>query len=233
MATKRKLPDGLWPLPIRHADASMFTTRQRKPNPFQAGYDRTLRDLREELEHLAPTDAWLQLCLGNGEADLRKDGQLRAHADVRSPGVSLTVVTKEHGTLVYTVDAFEVRWGSTPSWQVNLRAIALGLHDLRRLDRYGFASRGQQYAGFRELGSGTAMAGATQSRADVARYLAIMAGLDVDGADAASIDRLQTDAAYVVEVYREASKRNHPDLGGSTAQQGYVNHARDHLLDTM
>lgn len=233
MSPKKKLNPDLWPLPIRHADASMFTTTQRKPNPFKASYDQTLKDLREELGHLEPTDAWLQLCLGRGEADLRKDGQLMARADVRSPGVSLTVVTPEHGTLVYTVDAFHVTWGSTPSWQVNLRAIALGLSDLRRLDRYGFASRGQQYAGFRELGAGTAVHGATQSRADVARYLAIMAGLDVDGDDAAAIFELQHNAEYVVLIYREASKRNHPDLGGSTAQQGYINTARDHLLDTM
>jgi hypothetical protein len=40
---------------------------------------------------------------------------------------------------------------------MNLRAIALGLEALRKVERYGIAERGQQYAGFAQIGAGTAM----------------------------------------------------------------------------
>jgi hypothetical protein len=35
------------------------------------------------------------------------------------------------------------------TWQDNLRAVALGLEALRRVERYGIAQRGEQYAGWR------------------------------------------------------------------------------------
>lgn len=221
------LPEKAWPLQYRHTDESLFTTTSRSANPFESRglYERTLKELQIELEHLRVTEAHLQLVLGNGAADLRQDGQLRARADVRHPGVALTVVTKDYGTLVYTCDEHAGRWSNDPpDWQINLRAITIGLHDLRRLERYGVADRGQQYAGFRELGTGTAMGGATQSRADVARYLATMAGMDELDPD---------DQGQVLVAYRLASKRNHPDVGGNQAQQAYINAARDHLMGTL
>lgn len=225
----------VWPLEIRACSPDLFTTpkHDRDGNPFERKdlYERTLSQLRDELTKLGATSGHLQLVLGSGNADLRQDGQLRSRANIVHPGVCLTVVTADHGTLVYTCDQFESRWSNDPpGWQINLRAITLGLHDLRRLDRYGIAKRGQQYAGFRELGSGTAMGGATQSREQVARYLATMAGWDPDGPD--TITGLLTDPGHVHDAYRAASKRNHPDVGGNTTQQAYINTARDHLLET-
>lgn len=229
-----QLPEAAWPLQYRHTERTVFTTSPRDSNPFERKdmYERTLRELRYELEQLKVSEAWLQLVLGGGEADLRRDGQLRARADVRSPGVALTVVTAEHGTLVYTCDQHEGRWtGDPPDWQINLRAITVGLKDLRRLDRYGIAGRGQQYAGFRELGTGTAVSDDhTQSRADVLRYLRTMAGWDTEGPE---VNAVLTQTDMVHRAHRAASKRNHPDTGGNTTQQAYINTARDHLLETM
>lgn len=228
--------DLAWPLEIRACTRDLFTTpaHERDGNPFERRdmYERTLTQLRDELGRLGATSGHLQLVLGSGAADLRRDGQLRSRANIVHPGVCLTVVTQEHGTLVYTCDQFEGRWSNDPpDWQINLRAITLGLHDLRRLERYGIAKRGQQYAGFRELGSGTAMSGSTQSREQVAKYLATMAGWDAT--NTGSIAGLLTDDGRVMLAYREASKRNHPDVGGNTTQQAYINSARDHLLETM
>ncbi len=228
-----ELPAEAWPLQVRSADAAMFTTQDRDPNPFDRTelYKRTLRELKVELQHLRVTQAWLQVVLAGGEADLRADGQLRSRAKIISPGVALTVETIDYGRLVYSCDQHEGRWSNDPpDWQINLRAITIGLHDLRRLERYGVADRGQQYAGFRELGAGTAVRGATQSREDVARYLATMAGWTTDGA---APQALLTDPAQVDAAWREASKRNHPDLGGNPTQQACINTARDHLLVTM
>lgn len=187
--------------------------------------------MRDELGHLEASSGHLQLVLANGQADLRNDGQLRARAEVLHPGVCLTVVTRQHGTLVYTCDQFEGRWSNDPpDWQINLRAITVGLHDLRRLDRYGIAKRGQQYAGFRELGAGTAMGGSTHDREAVARYLVAMADMDTEGPEVHAVLR---SAQHVEVAYRRAAKRHHPDQGGDHATRAYITTARDHLLETM
>lgn len=219
-----RLPDTAWPLQYRHTDRELFHTTSRRPNPFgrKDMYERTLAELRHELEQLRTTSAHLQLVLGNGEADLRRDGQLRARADVSHPGVALTLITAEHGTLVYTCDAFQGSYSNDPpDWQINLRAITLGLHDLRRLDRYGIADRGQQYAGFKALGSGTAMSGGTHDRLSLAKFIGTAAGWDTPP-DPDDLEAVRT-------AYREAARRHHPDRGGNPQMMSYLNSARDEL----
>lgn len=187
----------------------------RKPNRFRSSYNATLRLLDEELKLLDASDALAQLVLSDGDAALRLDGALRNDARVGHPGVVLTIVTPEHGTLVYPCDAFESRYLSDPpSWQVNLRAIALGLRDLRRLDDYGITARGQQYAGFRELGSGVAL-GAGMSRREAAELLAAASALGY-GEEWISADALLTaDADEIAGAYRDAARHYHPDVQGT------------------
>lgn len=210
---------------FRHVDADVFTTpdHERRGCPFRAKYDATLSLLRDELAHLEARDAVVGVVL-HGPAGVRRDGMLKAGATVYHPGVMLTITTRDHGTLVYSCDQFVSEWRNQPeSWQANLRAIALGLHDLRRLDRYGIAKRGQQYAGWRELGSGTPVGStaAIQTDDQVAHFLATAAGID-------HLDPHDRDA--VRRAYRQAAQRHHPDAGGSHAMMAYLNTARDHLL---
>lgn len=204
-------------------DLSVFTTGvERKPNRFKASYRSTLDLLDTELDHLHSTEAWLQVVLED-PAGVRLDGQLRANAKVTHPGVVLTIVSRDHGTLVYPCDRFEGRYYSDPpDWQLNLRAIALGLRDLRRLDDYGITSRGEQYAGFRELGAGTEVAGEAMTLDQAAQWLGDAAGWSAppDPADLNMIDL----------AYREAAKQHHPDVGGSTAMMSYLNSARAFLM---
>jgi hypothetical protein len=212
-------------LTFRHVDRDVFTTpaHERKANPFDTGYDRTLEQLRDELHHLEATDVVCGVVL-DGPAQVRQDGMLRSRANVLHPGVVLTIATPEHGTLVYTSDAFAGRYlNDPPDWQINLRAITIGLHDLRRLARYGIAKRGQQYAGWRELGSGTPVGStaAIQTDDQVAHFLATAAGIE-------HLDPHDRDA--VRRAYRQAAQRHHPDAGGSHAMMAYLNTARDHLL---
>ena len=53
----------------------------------------------------------------------------------------------KHGPLKYATDVFD-------HWHANLRAIALGLEALRKVERYGITQRGEQYTGFRTWNSG-------------------------------------------------------------------------------
>jgi hypothetical protein len=95
------------------------------------------------------------------ERDLRLDGQLRADARCLSPAVRLAFESK-HGPLTYATDHFHrPTWGGQhfpmSDWQYNVRAIALSLESLRRVDRYGVTRRGEQYAGWKALPPGLAM----------------------------------------------------------------------------
>jgi len=136
-------PMDRWPYP---------ETPQRKANPFRAKFDNTLALLEDELDHLEVAGAVAVRVVAR-EADVRRDGMLRARADVRHPGVVLSFHSATSGSLTYPCDQFVGRWYSEVDWQVNLRAIALGLEALRKLDRYGIAGHGEQYTGWRAIDS--------------------------------------------------------------------------------
>ena len=197
------------------------TPRIRTPNPFQTkSYDATLGLLLGELERLDTRRAHLQLDITS--ADLRRDGMLRSQAKVEHPGVILTADTRAHGVLTYPCDTFARRWSSDPpDWQINLRAIALGLEALRKVERYGIAERGQQYAGFGALPPATAMSAAMtvdQAAEFIARHAWNDPGVDPQEV----IDDL--DAAY-----RAAAKELHPDAGGDPADFRRLTEARNLL----
>jgi hypothetical protein len=129
--------------PIEHWPPEFSRTRNFS-DPFRAGYSDTLELLDRELSRLSAWRVVIQLALS--ESDLRRDGLPRAHAVPRHPGVIVSFDSK-HGPLRYGTDAF-------PHWQSNLRAIALGLEALRKVDRYGIGKRGEQYAGWKQLEAG-------------------------------------------------------------------------------
>lgn len=126
------------------------------------------------------------------ESDIRVDGQLRASARPASPGIILAFESR-HGPLKYASDTFD-------DWQANVRAIALGLEALRRVDRYGITRRGEQYTGWRQLTSGPA------------------ATITPD------------EARAIFDEYpggwREALKATHPDHGGDPERFRRVQEAR-------
>lgn len=204
--------------------------RTRGNSPFSATYDATLRLLDDELSHLGATGVSLQVAAS--ERDCRLDGQLRANARVTHPGVILTVETKQHGTLVYACDRFQAAtWkrNALAGWQVNLRAIALGLEALRKVERYGIAERGQQYAGYRELGAGTPMGPATSTMTveEAARFIAAHS----DSPEDRLVD-VEADPFFATALYREAAKRLHPDAGGDPELFKRLVEAKD-VLDRL
>lgn len=96
---------------------------------------------------LNAVDVWLELAFPDGPEYWRQDGRPRAGARTDHPGIVLAFTARNidgHPELRYASDRFT-------TWQENLRAVALGLEALRKLERYGIASRGQQYAGWKEL----------------------------------------------------------------------------------
>jgi hypothetical protein len=136
-ATFRALP--VWPYPTTPRD------QRRSRYTFKASWADTLAKLQDEIRWLDGSN--VVIGAGVREADIRKDGYPRAEARQPShPGVEISF-DSIHGRLVYSTDVCEL-------WQHNVRSIALGLEALRAVDRYGISARGQQYAGWAQIGPG-------------------------------------------------------------------------------
>lgn len=164
-----------WPYP---------PTRPRRGRyAFKASWSNTLRLLDAELRHLDGRRC--VIAAGFREQDLRLDGLPRSGAREPShPGIEISFDTRAHGRLVYATDVCE-------RWEHNVRSIALGLESLRAVDRYGITRKGEQYAGWKQIGAGTE---SPQASIEQGNHLIAKWG-----------------------SVREALKRTHPDTGGLTA----------------
>jgi hypothetical protein len=133
--------------------------QRKSTGRFRASYQSTLDLLETELAHLGASRIVIET--GHRPQDIRLDGWPRANAaDPGFPGVVVSFESK-HGPLRYFTDVFDRDWsGDPPGWQANLRAIALGLEALRKVERYGIGKRGEQYTGWSALPPGTIAAGA-------------------------------------------------------------------------
>jgi hypothetical protein len=126
-------PLGTWTEPV---------TEGRPRSPFSATWTNTLDLLDRETFMLGCHLVVIQIDVPDGA--IRKDGMLHARARASFPGVRVAFES-HHGPLMYATDAFA-------EWQSNVRAIALGLEALRKVDRYGISRRGEQYRGFTAIG---------------------------------------------------------------------------------
>jgi hypothetical protein len=171
----------------------------RRRSPFKASWPMTIEELDREVFYLCGRLSGRVLIeIGLEERHIRLDGVPRANAPQPvDPGVILSFPESKYGPLRYACDRFD-------RWQDNLRAIVLGLESLRRVERYGIAKRGEQYAGWKQLPA----AGATGTR---------------DEARAALLRYLRDDVRYVPEalqglddrgIARVALSNAHPDRGG-------------------
>ncbi|MCA4997157.1 molecular chaperone DnaJ [Tsukamurella tyrosinosolvens] len=181
-------PPGLTLRPIEAWPGALTSPRRR--SPFSARWSATLQLLTDELRHLGtpgrPAAAVLQIAMR--EQDFRLDGLPRANSQPQHPGVILTIDTATQGTLSFPSDRFV-------DWQDNLRAIALVLEALRKIDRYGITPGHEQYTGWRQLT-------ATEPTERAAQAVLIQFG---DGLGEGDSWR---------DVYRRAVKATHPDRGG-------------------
>lgn len=191
-------------------------SRERRRSPFEASYSKTLNLLDRELFMLDVDEAIVQL--GVKDRDVRVDGALRADVKVVHPGVIVTFESDQHGPLVYATDRFH-------HWHANLRAVALGLEALRKVERYGIAERGQQYAGYRELPSGIELGPATMTR-DIAAKLIADA---LDSREISSSDVLRWWERDGDHWWRALAKVHHPDQGGDVTLFRQLDTARKTL----
>lgn len=148
--------------PIQAWPGELRRPVQRIRSPFSSNYTSTMDLLDRELYMLKATVCVIQLAVSEGQ--IRKDGKLYARAYPDHPGVILSFDTKA-GHFRYACDRFT-------HWHENLRAIALGLEALRKIERYGIGSGTEQYTGFLQLESRPAM-----SYAEAVWFMASVTGL--------------------------------------------------------
>jgi len=187
-------PDTMKVAPIREWPGEL--QRSRVTSKFKASLSSTLELLDREIWHLTATPAQeesaeLLIAIPAGGSLWRLDGRPRAHAVPEHPGVIFSLDSK-HGHLSYPCDTFT-------TWQDNLRAIALALEALRKVDRYGVTKRGEQYRGFLALEAAAAPAGFVNVDEALA-WLALIADVSRHGEPRA--------------ILRLAQRAAHPDHGG-------------------
>jgi hypothetical protein len=192
----------------------------RRQSPFTAVWSDTLDLLSREIEQLgAPRDKPWVLQVDVPEWQLRNDGGIYARATPFSPGVRVSFESR-HGPLTYSADRFS-------HWQDNVRAIALSLEALRKVDRYGVAGHGEQYRGWTAISNRPAQ----MTREQAAEFLAYQAGAE-HGEIEAWANRILRDSVTAKRAYLLAARRAHPDITGDDGDtMARLNAARD-LLTT-
>ncbi len=212
--------------PIQRWPGELLAPGRRKRSPFKATWTQTQTLLEAEARMLGASEIVLQLALN--ESDIRMDGWPYARAKTSHPGVIVSVETKSQGPLSFPCDRFQRRWADEQDWHPNVRAVALAMEALRQVDRYGITRHGEQYVGWKALGSGIPMGEAQMTADEAARFLADASA--ADHPEMAAGRMLDGNTSMVTAAYREAAKRYHPDAGGDPATFKRLTEARDLLL---
>jgi hypothetical protein len=100
-----------------------------------------------------------------------------------------------------------------------MRAIALGLEALRKVERYGMGSGAEQYVGFQALPPATPMGQA----------MTVEVALDLLSSEGGMSASGFGEDGWVVKAFRAAAARHHPDRGGDPTMFRRIVEARDLL----
>lgn len=174
-----------------------MTGKGTEHSPFRATWGSTEQLLDRELRALHARDVVVMVNVT--EADIRIDGRLRSNARPATPQAAIAFTTPK--------DPMLFACGRFRTWQDNIRAIALGLEALRKIDRYGIVQSDEQYRGWKALNAG--------GYPDWAQTLAAYSGWATEDVIA------NPDAAY-----RQAVKNAHPDYGGTAEAFHHVQRAK-------
>lgn len=129
----------------------------RKNSTFKAAHSSTMRLLDRELSHLGARKVVIQLALS--ERDIRLDGRPLADSRPNHPGVIISFEKPGERYWDKAANNYRERPATAlnfpcdtyASWKENMRAIALALEALRRVDRYGVTQNQEQYRGWARL----------------------------------------------------------------------------------
>ena len=164
--------------------------------------------LGKELEKIKASKFVIQIDVP--ESQIRNDGLPYSKARPIFQGVIIAFNSK-FGHLKYLTDSFD-------DWRENLRAIALGLEALRKVDRYGITKRGEQYKGWKQLPAAANISDINKA----AEFISSHSGISVDG--------ILRSRDHAVVAYRRAARKLHPDKGGDKELFNRLQKAKGLLL---
>lgn len=203
IAKARGLQKGCRMIDLRFKALPVFpppSTTDRKSSSFRSAFTGTLKLLENELYQLAARGIVIEA--GFALADLRNDGWPRSGARPTHPGIVLRFESGDQ--------QFAMPCDTYLSWTDNLRAIALVLEALRKIDRYGVTRKREQYQGFAALPASPA--GYEKARAAAGEFVDL-AGIQ-SGERLGMIEKILTDPVTFDTIHRKAVFRLHPDLPG-------------------
>lgn len=183
--------------------------RYPKNSTFRKTYKTTVKELEYELDKASFVAGSCVIEMWVDQREIRKDGQLRADARVQKPGIIFRfsrytgrVFNRPDGSrrretqdVSYPCDAFT-------DWQDNLRAIALSMESLRRVERYGVFK-------YDEIINRLALPsaeGRTSTKEDAAAFIAQHSGFNMQD--------IIADPDARAAAYKKAAIALHPDRGG-------------------
>lgn len=196
-----------------------------KLSQFRKGYKVTLQDLEYELGKADYVDGSVVIEMWVEPREIRKDGQLRADARVYKHGVILRFsrytgkrFKRPDGTIRYETQDVSYPCDAFNHWQDNLRAIALSMESLRRVERYGVFK-------YDEIISRLALPsaeGKVSTRESAAAFMTTHSGVAMQ-------EILFSDTARST-AFRKAATVLHPDRGGNTEDFQKLNEANKVLV---
>ncbi|VXB34509.1 molecular chaperone DnaJ [Pseudoclavibacter sp. 8L] len=201
-------PDELTVDPVGEWPGKLTPVRRR--SAFGSTWTTTLELLDRETRALGGKNVRLQVAIP--PQHFRLDGRPRATAKAEHPGVILTLDSK-HGALSYPCDTFD-------DWQDNVRAIALALEALRKVDRYGVTRGGEQYRGFLALEVSPAQ-----------RIDAALAAIWLAAHDEPTPAGWRPSEPQARHALGRAKRRTHPDAGGNAEAFQRVTEAEKYLRE--
>lgn len=185
-------------------------TNFRKAAQFKSQYSDTLKLLDRELDQIRAQEPIVIQTYMN-ERDVRNDGLPRSDARVPSnPGVIVSFKRRVrydpqlrkdiYEDLSFPCDTFE-------KWQDNLRAIALALEALRKVDRYGVTKNGEQYKGWKALPPQTS--NGFDDKYQAAKFIFHHSQMKIE------VNRIIGFKEDFETAYKQAVRKLHPDAGGN------------------
>jgi hypothetical protein len=197
--------------------------------PFKTGHTDTLRLLERELRHVNAIDPVVQLALHERQFTL--EGRPYAQATPEHPGVIVSFrkrIVRPSGERIDVPLSFPCNTYRT--WEANLRAIAIALEDLRRIDRYGVSQGTEQYLGFKALPPPGPDHPAVMT-VDAAARLVLSLGVGAHDPHRDSVNKIIADRDAMHDIYQQAAKRLHPDGSAHDADAWARLQAAKNLLE--
>lgn len=181
---------------------------------FDSTFSATMKVLERELNHLNARPGSLVIKTFHRPYDVLKSGKLRPETKKPSyPGVIVWFEVWDGNASRYEPMQFEC--DSFNDWKANLRAIALAMEALRKVERYVVSSRGREdahTAGFRHARVEARTGAHTGGELTVEAAAAVLVAY-ADSAQAP--EDLIRSPERTEDTFKIAAHNTHPDKGGT------------------